>query len=47
VDGENTPFIITVNGDFSEGAYYNASDANAFEKALTVPGSPGPAIRIR
>lgn len=42
-----TPFIITVSGDFSEGTYYDASDASGFERALTLPGSPGPSIRLR
>jgi hypothetical protein len=47
VGGERTPFIIGVKGDLSEGAYYDASDPGAFEKALTLPGFPGPALRIR
>jgi hypothetical protein len=47
VAGEPTPFVITVNGDFSEGSYYDSSDPLGFEKALTLPGSPGAAIRIR
>jgi hypothetical protein len=47
VAGKPTPFVITVNGDFSEGAYYDSSDALDFERALTLPGTPGPAIRIR
>jgi hypothetical protein len=47
VGGERTPFIIGVKGDLSEGAYYDASDSDGFEKALTLPGFPGPALRIR
>jgi hypothetical protein len=47
VAGERTPFVITVSGDFSEGSYYDSSDPFGFEKALTLPGSPGAAIRIR
>lgn len=47
VGGARIPFIIGVNGDLSEGAYYDASDSGHFEKALTLPGFPGPAIRIR
>ena len=47
VAGKITPFVITVKGDFSEGAYYDASDSSSFEQALTLPGFPGSAIRIR
>jgi hypothetical protein len=47
VAGEQTPFVITVKGDFSEGSYYDSSNPFAFEKALTLPGSPGAALRIR
>lgn len=47
VGGARTPFVIGVNGDLSEGAYYDSSDSQSFEKALTLPGFPGPAIRIR
>jgi hypothetical protein len=47
VDGEKTPFVITGKGDFSEGTYYDASDASGFEEALTLPGTAGPAIRVR
>jgi hypothetical protein len=47
VGGVRTPFIIGVKGDLSEGAYYDASDSGGFERALTLPGFPGPALRIR
>jgi hypothetical protein len=47
IDGSSTPFVIVVNGDLSEGVYYDASDANGFTRALTLPGSPGNAIRVR
>jgi hypothetical protein len=47
VAGEQTPFVITVKGDFSEGSYYDSSDPLGFERSLTLPGSPGAALRIR
>ena len=47
VRGARTPFIIAAKGDFSEGTYHDASDSSGFTPALTLPGFPGPAIRIR
>jgi hypothetical protein len=47
IGGSVTPFVIVVNGDLSEGVYYDASDSSGFVRALTLPGSPGNAIRVR
>jgi hypothetical protein len=47
VDGEPIPYVIAVEGDFSEGAYFDVSKPGRFERALTVPGFPGRAILVR
>lgn len=45
--GESVPYIISVDGDFSEGTYYKVTDADSFEQGLTLPGFPGNAVVIR
>lgn len=47
VNGEDIPYVIAVEGDFSQGAYYDVSTPGRLEKALTVPGFPGKAIRVK
>jgi hypothetical protein len=47
VDGKDVPYVIAVEGDFSEGAYYDVSTPGKFERALTVPGFPAKAILVR
>jgi hypothetical protein len=47
VDGKAVPYVITVQGDFTEGAYYDVSTPGQFERALTVPGFPAKAILVR
>jgi hypothetical protein len=47
VDGTDVPYVISVKDDFSEGAYWNASDASELELGLTVPGWPGSALKLR
>ena len=47
VAGKTVPYVIAVEGDFSEGAYYDVSEPGKFERALTVPGFPGKAILVR
>jgi hypothetical protein len=47
VDGTGVPYVISVKDDFSEGAYWNASDASELELGLTVPGWPGSALKLR
>jgi hypothetical protein len=47
IDGKDVPFVIAVEGDFSEGAYYDVSTPGKFERALTVPGFPAKAILVR
>jgi hypothetical protein len=46
VDGEVTPFIISVDADFSSGQYYDASNPDDMVSALSFPGFPGPAIMV-
>ena len=48
--GENdlsTPFLVRVTGDGSSGTFVDVSDPMAFRNAITVPGVPGPILRIR
>lgn len=47
VAGETVPYVIAVEGDFSEGAYYDVSEPGRFDRALTIPGFPGKAILVR
>lgn len=47
VAGKTFPYVIAVEGDFSEGAYYDVSEPGKFERALTIPGFPGKAILVR
>jgi hypothetical protein len=47
VDDKAVPYVITVQGDFTEGVYYDVSRPGGFEKGLTVPGFPGKAILVR
>jgi hypothetical protein len=47
VAGKNTPYVITVKGDFSEGAYFDVSQPGEFTQALTVPGFPAKAILVK
>lgn len=46
VGGKETPFVITVEGDFSSGAYHDVSEGG-FVQGLTIPGFPSDAILIR
>ena len=46
VGNVETPFVITVEGDFSSGAYHDVSQGG-FEQGLTIPGFPSDAILIR
>lgn len=47
VAGKSKPFVITVEGDFTEGAYYDVSTPGELTKALTVPGFPAKAILVK
>jgi hypothetical protein len=47
VAGKNTPYVITVKGDFSEGTYFDVSQPGEFRQALAVPGFPGKAILVK
>ena len=47
VDGATTPYVITVEGDFTEGSYYDVSQPGQFTQALTVPGFPAKAILVK
>lgn len=47
VAGKDTPYVITVKGDFSEGSYFDVSQPGKFTQALTVPGFPGKAILVK
>ena len=47
VAGKNTPYVITVKGDFSEGSYFDVSQPGEFRQALTVPGFPAKAILVK
>jgi hypothetical protein len=47
VDGKAVPYVIAVQGDFTEGAYFDVSSPGQFERALTVPGFPAKAILVR
>lgn len=46
VNGRVTPFVITVDADFSAGRYYEASNPNSVVGALSFPGFPGPALTV-
>lgn len=47
VAGKDAPHVITVNGDFSEGSYFDVSRPGEFRQALSVPGFPGKAILVK
>ncbi|HKY39776.1 MAG TPA: hypothetical protein VJN18_27750 [Polyangiaceae bacterium] len=47
VAGKNTPYVITVKGDFSEGSYFDVSQPGELTQALTVPGFPAKAILVK
>jgi hypothetical protein len=46
VNGEVTPFVITVEADFSAGRYYDATNPTSVVGALAFTGFPGPAIAV-
>lgn len=47
IGGEQVPYVISVDGAFEDGAYFDASNPSSFTRALDVPGFPGRAIRLR
>ncbi len=44
VDGQSTPFLVTVDADFSAGNYFELSGPTTATKKLSFPGFPGHAI---
>lgn len=44
---EPTPHIVLVAGDFSQGTFFDVSDPGEFKEALTAPGFPAAAARLR
>lgn len=47
IRGEEIPILVAVKGDFSEGSYWDISNPGNPEKALTISGWPGKAVKIR
>jgi hypothetical protein len=47
VKGENTPYLVAVKGDFSEGTYWDMTDSKNPVERMSIAGWPGRAIKIR